>query len=364
MLQPNQIIVTGVPGVTLDLETAKLFRRVQPGGYILFARNIASPTQLRKLIDDLRDLSEVEPLIMIDEEGGRVSRLRKIGHELPSAQQYRERGDLSLVTRHGQITGQLMRLFGMNLNLSPVLEVSFDDEADNSLRGRCYGTSPEQVIELAGAFNRSLRGEGILSCGKHFPGYAGVVVDPHHELPATKRSRAALEAAELIPYRELMGELDSIMTGHTWYPCFDAEETPSSLSSNIVRKLLREEMGYQGLVISDDLDMGALLRQYSQAESIRLAVEVGNDQVLICHRVDSLPVAAAALKDVPQAEIDRALFNIDIAKQKLRPPTEFSEAAYADLDAAVWALRVETLGLERAEIRSVDNQKRSPVETY
>jgi beta-N-acetylhexosaminidase len=122
----NQILVTGVPGLTLDAETAKMFRSVQPGGYILFARNIVSAPQLRKLIDDLRDLSDVEPIIMVDEEGGRVSRLRQIGNELPSPQQYRERGRRDLVTRHGALTGQLMRLFGMNLNLCPVVEVSFD----------------------------------------------------------------------------------------------------------------------------------------------------------------------------------------------------------------------------------------------
>ena len=360
----NQIIVTGVPGLELASETARMFRRVQPGGYILFGRNVGSPRQLRKLVDDLRDLSEVEPLIMVDEEGGRVSRLRKLGNELPGPQQYRERGDRSLIARHGQLTGQLMRLFGMNLDLSPVVELSFDDEADNSLRGRCYGTSPGQVVELAGAFNRAVRAEGVLSCGKHFPGYAGVAVDPHHELPVARRSRAELDAAEWIPFRKLLGELDSIMTGHAWYPCFDTRQTPSSLSVKIVRELLRAAMGYRGLVLSDDLDMGALLRRYSQEETVRLAVEAGNDQVLICHRVDSIPRAARALKSVSGKEIERALGQIHEAKQKLSPPDPFSESRFAELDRKVWDLRVETLGETRAKERSVDSRKRSPVERY
>jgi len=364
MEKVNQILVTGVPSVKLDAETAKMFRRVQPGGYILFARNIESAPQLRKLIDDLRDLSEVEPVIMVDEEGGRVSRLRKVGHELPSPQQYRERGDRALIKRHGALTGQLMRLFGMNLNLCPVVEVSFDDEADNSLRGRCYGTSPQQVVEFAGDFNQALRSESILSCGKHFPGYAGVVVDPHHELPATHRTRAQLDEAELIPYLKMSTELDSVMTGHTWYSCFDEKELPATLSPNIIQKLLREEIGYQGLVISDDLDMGALLKQYTQTESIRLAVEAGNDQLLICHRVDSLADAAEALKAVSTKQIDRALEHIHASKQKLSAPQDFSEARYAELNAAVWNLRVETLGEEAANIRNVYKHKISPVETY
>ncbi len=165
----GQLILTGVPGFELDSETAALFRSVQPGGYILFGRNIQSAAQLRKLIDDLRDLSEIEPIITIDQEGGRVSRLRLIGNEPPNAQQLRDRDDVALVRRHGEITGQLLRLFGFNLDLCPVLDISFDDEADNSLRGRCYGKSVEQVVRLAGAFNDAMRAEGILNISRDIP---------------------------------------------------------------------------------------------------------------------------------------------------------------------------------------------------
>src|SRR6187455_2180414 len=137
--QFGQLLLTGVPGTELDPETAALFRRVQPGGFILFGRNITSATQLRKLIDDLRDVSEIEPIITIDQEGGRVSRLRLIGNEPPNAQALREKGDVKLIKQHGKLTGRLLRLFGFNLNLCPVLDISYDDTADNSLKGRCYG---------------------------------------------------------------------------------------------------------------------------------------------------------------------------------------------------------------------------------
>src|SRR5216117_944870 len=161
----GQLIMTGVPGKELDAKTARLFRKVQPGAFILFGRNIESAAQLRKLIDDLRDLSEVEPIITIDQEGGRVSRLRLIGNEPPNAQQLRDTNDVDLIRRHGDITGRLLRLFGFNLDLCPVLDISFDDEADNSLRGRCYGRDVAEVVRLAGAFNDTLHGEGIASCG-------------------------------------------------------------------------------------------------------------------------------------------------------------------------------------------------------
>src|SRR5678815_5290191 len=179
--QLGQLLLSGVPGTELDRETAVLFRRVQPGGFILFGRNITSAIQLRKLIDDLRDLSEIEPIITIDQEGGRVSRLRLIGNEPPNAQQLREKGDIELVRRHGRITGRLLRLFGFNLNLCPVLDISFDDEADNSLRGRCYVRDVAETVRLAGAFNDAMQSEGVLSCGKHFPGYSAAGLDAHHD---------------------------------------------------------------------------------------------------------------------------------------------------------------------------------------
>ena len=137
----GQLIMTGVPGKELDAETARMFWR-NPARRIHFISQQyrRRRTQLRKLIDDLRDLSDVEPIITIDQEGGRVSRLKLIGNEPPNAQQLRDRGDdLSLIRRHGDITGRLLRLFGFNLDLCPVLDISFDDEADNSLKGRCYG---------------------------------------------------------------------------------------------------------------------------------------------------------------------------------------------------------------------------------
>src|SRR5580704_6156761 len=146
----GQLLLVGVPGLELDSKTASLFRHVQPGGYILFGRNVRSAAQLRKLIDDLRDLSQVEPIVTIDQEGGRVSRLKLIGNEPPNAQQLRDKDDVDLIGRHGDITGRLLRVIGFNLDLCPVLDISFDDNADNSLHGRCYGKTVEQVVRNAG----------------------------------------------------------------------------------------------------------------------------------------------------------------------------------------------------------------------
>src|SRR6266576_3658603 len=205
-------------------------RRNQPGGFILFARNIESAPQLRKLINDLRNLSEVEPIITIDQEGGRVSRLRLIGNEPPNAQQLRDKDDVHLIQRHGDITGRLLRLFGFILDLCPVLDISFDDDADNSLRGRCYGKTVEQVVRNAGAFNESMREQGIASCGKHFPGYSAATSDAHFQLPRIDRTREELDLNELAVFRRLTRDVDSMMICHAWYPCFEREPTPATVS--------------------------------------------------------------------------------------------------------------------------------------
>src|ERR1700704_260794 len=205
----GQLIMTGVPGKELDAESGALFRRVQPGAFILFGRNIESAPQLRKLIDARRDLSKTEPIITIAQEGGRVSRLRLIGSEPPNAQQLRDKDDVDLIRRHGDITGRLLRVFGFNLDLCPVLDISFDDDADNSLRGRCYGRTVDQVVRNAGAFNDAMREQGIASCGKHFPGYSAATLDAHHDLPKIDRTREELEKEELAAFRQFTGRDDS-----------------------------------------------------------------------------------------------------------------------------------------------------------
>ncbi len=362
--QIGQLLLSGVPGPELDSATAATFRKVQPGGFILFSRNIQNPTQLRKLIDDLRDLSPVEPIITIDQEGGRVSRLRQIGSEPPNAQQLRDKGDRELVTRHGELTGSLLRLFGFNLDLCPVLDISFDDEADNSLRGRCYGRDVEEVIRMAGAFNDALRAAGIGSCGKHFPGYSAAEVDAHHELPEISRSREELDANELAVFRHFVPQIDSMMIGHAYYPALEASRTPASLSHAVITGLLREAYGFEGLIMTDDLDMGAILNHYGLEETIRLAITSGNDLAMICHRLQCVEEAFGFLQKLPTREIDRALESLTRFKAGMAPPDPFSEEEFRRRDALIYQLRVDTLGEEAAKLRSAEDGKRSPVEVY
>lgn len=362
----GQLLLTGIPGPELDAETAGRIRRIQPGGFILFGRNIRTAEQVRKLIDDLRDLCAIEPFITIDQEGGRVSRLRLIGEEPPNAEALRRHGDLAAIRKHGELTGRLLRLFGFNLDLCPVLDVSCDGDLHNSLFGRCYGETPREVVDKAGSFNRALRKKGILSCGKHFPGYSAAKVDPHHALSVIGKSRAELEAHDLVPYRALMAELDSIMVAHAHYPALDPdrERWPASLSESVIQKLLRDQFGFEGLVMTDDLDMGAVLNEVTFEDTIRYAILAGNDVAMICHRLELVEEAKGHLGKLPHPVLDDALRRIETTKKRLAKPAKWSLDEFHEINREIWDLRVTVLGEEKAKIRSVEDGARSPVELY
>jgi beta-N-acetylhexosaminidase len=360
----GQLLLVGVPGPELDPQTANAFRQIQPGGFVLFARNIRTPIQLRKLVDDLRDLSAAEPIIAIDQEGGRVSRLKVIGNEPPNAQQLRQKGDENLIRMHGELTGKLLRLFGFNLDLCPVLDISFDDEADNSLRGRCWGTSVPQVVQFAGAFHDGLLSTDVLGSGKHFPGYAAAGLDPHHDLPSINRSRADLERCELEIFRAFTSRVSSMMIGHAWYPALDPEKIPASLSRLVITDLLKAEMGFTGLVMTDDLDMGAIINEVGFSEAITRAMTAGNHLAMICHRIALVREAYDTLRRLPTKLLDPALAAVAEIKTRLAPPDPFSEGAFRSLDDQVWNLRLAVLGSVLAQQRSPDDGKRSPVEVY
>jgi len=360
----GQLLLVGVPGTELSAEDRNFFKALQPGGFILFGRNIKSPIQLRRLIDDLRGLSAVEPIVTIDQEGGRVSRLRMLGSEPPNAQQLRDRGEPALITRHGELTAQVLRIFGFNLDLCPVLDISFDDQADNSLKGRCYGRSVAEVIANASLFNNALRSGGILSCGKHFPGYTCAGLDPHHELPVIERSREEMEAHELAVFRHFADQVDSMMMGHISFTGLEKDGPPASLSPAMINGLLREELGFDGLVMTDDLDMGAILNHYEFDETIRLGLAAGNDLLMICHRVESAAQARKVLEALPESAVAPAMGRMEKFKRRLEPPTDFSEEKFRAVDDEIQKLRIATLGAEAAAEQSPEDGKRSPVELY
>jgi beta-N-acetylhexosaminidase len=173
-----------------------------------------------------------------------------------------------------------------------------------------------------------------------------------------------LDQEELAVFRHFTSTVDSMMICHGWYPSFNAIKKPASLSKEIVTDLLRGEFRFDGLIMTDDLDMGAILNEYSLEETIRLALGAGNDLAMICHRVDSIDEVHRTLGKLPRAQIGRALESVGRTKAKLAVPQVFSEAAFKKIDDSIWELRMAVLGEEEAAKRSPEDGKRSPVETY
>lgn len=329
----GEFIVMGVPGETLDNRTAEIIKQVQPAGFILFARNIKTPEQLRKLTDELRASVKHVPIITIDQEGGRVSRLKEFMTEPPSAKKLTEHGDIALIKKHGSLTGKLLRLFGFNLNLAPVLDTLVNEQNENSLKDRTYGTSANQVIENARTFAQAMLDEGILCCGKHYPGYSHANVDPHNDLPTVDRSLEELQGLEWVPFKSLAPMLDLLMVGHVSYPKVDPSGLPASLSRTMVHKTLREDWKYAGCTVTDDMDMGAIKTKYGSAESVAMALEAGNDLMLVCHAVEAVPEIAKALQKVKPELLNESYARIETLRSRLSAPTPFSLDALKALDA-------------------------------
>lgn len=335
----GQLLTMGLPGPDPDPGLRSLIRDTQPGGFILFGRNIESPAQLRRLTDDLRSLCDTPPIITVDQEGGRVSRLNNIAEAPPCADALRRANDPSLVESHGDLTARLLRLFGFNLDLAPVVDILLDPDADNSLPDRCYGTTHAEVTRNAGLFLRALQAGGVAATIKHFPGYSLCRADPHREFPVVARTRAELESAELAPFRSLAAVAAAVMVGHAHYPALDPEPRPSSFSPTIISGLLRDTIGFRGLVITDDLEMGAIAKRYGPADTVRMAIAAGNDLLLFCHQTECVEIAVRTLGKMPPSELSAPLARIAAFKRAIPPTPPWSDAEFRAVNDGIRRLR-------------------------
>src|SRR5256714_9958316 len=297
----GQLLYIGLPGPEFDSATRALVEEIKPGGVVIFGRNVAAPGQLRSLLDDVRTCVQVEPLFGIDQEGGLVDRLRKICTPMPSARTIRQHGDLAAARMLGRITGEVLRLLGFTMNFAPVMSIMTDerDLLSNGLYSRSWGRSPGEVLGYTMVYLRAMQGTGLLGCLKHFPGIGAGEVDSHEEMPIVHLSHDDLIAQDLAPYIELFQREDdrvrAVMVSHGGFPNIDIRQgiaggllEPASLSNSIVTKLLRDELGYQHLVVTDDLEMGAIARHSDIERAALRAFQAGQDMLLICSRPDMI----------------------------------------------------------------------------
>lgn len=337
--QVGQFLFIGLPGTELDDDTRDLIREVQPGGVIIFGRNVAGAEQLRTLLDGVRDLVPTPPLFGVDQEGGLVDRLRKIFTPMPSARTIRQHGDLAAARALGRVTGEILRMLGFNLNFAPVMSIMTDDRdlLSNGLYSRSFGRSPGEVLGYTTVYMRGLQGTGCLGCLKHFPGIGAGEVDSHEEMPIVKLSHDDLIAQDLAPYIELFQRRDDrvrcVMVSHGGFPNINIKEAttggllePASLNYAIVTELLREELGYQHLVVTDDLEMGAISRHCEIEDAVVRAFKAGEDMLLICANPDTIRrgyrslLTAAKEDQISSDRIHSSLKHIAATKAIAVPP--------------------------------------------
>ena len=334
------LLLLGIAGPSLTAEEIARFRRLRPAGYIFFSRNITDPAQTRRLTDDLRDLTPGHnPILAIDQEGGRVCRTSALAPDAPSPPELVACADPPLrIAESAAFTADLLRLLGFNMNLAPVLDLDHHPSAENALRGRCWGRDAQRVIDHAGVWNRWLRRRSVAGCAKHFPAGGRACSDPHHELPASRADLGELLREDILPYTALMPELDAIMLAHVEFPAIDPD-LPASLSPRIIRDFLRGQLGFERhVVMTDDLDMAAVTRRFGRGPDARLAIEAGNDLALICHQTASAELAAREIAALPAHRIDESLERLHGLEKKLHGPLLWSQEHWEKTVAELAAL--------------------------
>jgi len=297
----GRCLMVGIPGPSLDGPARGALESLRPGGVILFRRNLDDPGQLARLIGDLQEVLAPPTLVALDQEGGRVSRLERFIGPTPSAVDLARAGD-SPTSAFGQATASALRALGFNLDFAPVVDLC-EARAENGIGNRSFGTDPIRVSSLAGSFLDGLQRAGVAGCLKHFPGLGDTDVDSHDRLPTVRRGMQRLDSEDLLPYRSLADRAASVMVGHGHYPALDPRPgLPATLSPAIVSGLLRDRIGFGGLVVSDDLEMGAVAAIDRGGSAAVAAVAAGCDLILYCSDLERARIAHAALLDAAKAD--------------------------------------------------------------
>jgi beta-N-acetylhexosaminidase len=297
------LIVGGFRGEDLPDDVARDLASTRLGGVVLFRRNIRSLEQVHQLNTAVHraDRGPGPPIVAVDQEGGPVARLRGLVTDLPAMAQVGRTGDVQLSAELGEMVGTELSALGFNVDFAPVMDVHTRPE-NPVIGARAFGSDPARVAHMAGAFAVGLLISGVVPCVKHFPGHGDTRTDSHLELPVVDKSREQLMACELVPFQgAARAELPMVMTGHLSVPALDPD-LPATLSPAIIDGLLRRELGFQGVVISDDLEMAATADAYSVEELVRLGLRAGVDVFLFCHSRDRQRRALEALVRLAESD--------------------------------------------------------------
>jgi len=345
----GQLFFIGLPDTQIDATSRRLLEEISPGGVCLFARNIQNLEQTRQLTDHIREKLPIKPFLGIDQEGGLVDRLRRILTPMPAANTIKTVEDAESLA---QITAIILRMLGFNMNFAPVVDIIDEKRSrySNGLYSRAFGRTAEESFELCEGYLMKLQENGCLGCLKHFPGLGASVIDSHESLPSVFISESEFFDTDLFPYREFIktDRVHAVMVAHAAFPQTELQESdqngrllPSSLSFNFVTKLLRHQLGFNGLVLTDDLEMGAILNNYGIGDACKLAITAGEDMLLICANPESIREGYAAIKqavsddEISEARIDESLNRIFATKRLLAESIPFDSTRLQSLSADI-----------------------------
>ena len=298
----GQLVVAGFGGYTVSAELRALAREWGLGGVILFGRNIEVPEQVAELAFESQELAHDVPLwVSVDQEGGRVARLRAPFTEWPAMGGLGRCGDAGLAEEFAAALADELSAVGVTLDFAPVLDVHNEaaDPVDHVIGDRALSSDPDAVGRLGAVIIETLQRNGIAACAKHFPGHGDTRADSHHELPVVEHPPERLREHEMAPFRAaIASDVATVMTAHVLYPALD-DEQPATLSRMIVDDILRRELGHRGLIVTDDLNMGAITGSYTVEQAAVRALDAGCDTVLVCG--DSIERHAAVIEAIIHA---------------------------------------------------------------
>jgi beta-N-acetylhexosaminidase len=338
----GQLLVGSVPAFTITPELRSLAREFQLGGVILFARNVEAPEQVAELSRDVQTLVRDVPLwVSVDQEGGRVARLKAPFTEWPPMAVLGRSGDEQLAARFAKALAAELRAVGVTLDYAPVLDIHTNPK--NPVIGdRALAADAEMVARLGAAIIKGLQGHDVAACGKHFPGHGDTSVDSHVDLPLVEHPPDRLRRVELVPFRAaIAADVAFMMTGHVLVPSLD-EQHPATLSRRIVHDLLRDELGFEGVIVGDDIEMKAIASRFTIPDAAVQAIAAGCDGVLVCSgnaetHVAVLEALVHAVEDgrLPRTRVEDALARHRRAKERFLATA--ASARHAPLRAVIGA---------------------------
>lgn len=328
--QIGQLFIVGYMGEEPSDEFLAFVEEWGIGGVIVFARNLTDPEKLPGHLQKISEAAGQKVFTSIDQEGGLVLRILSRGSLFPSAMALAATGNPAQTQAVYHAIGKEMLSLGLNWNLAPVLDINHPDNP--GIGARSFGDTPALVAEHGCAAIRGLQSAGVLACAKHFPGKGNAHVDSHLTLPVIPHSAEHLEAVELFPFKKAIeAEVAAIMTAHVFFPAFEkATDLPATLSKSVLTGLLRDKLGFKGILVTDDLEMGAITESYGIAQAASMSFHAGADLLLICHKLDQQRLAAEMLlkqlktSNETGQRLNESLARIEAARRLLlaNPPSQ------------------------------------------